>query len=128
MSIGEPKSTCSADLFVFLKEKLTDNNLFNHIHKLVGFGSDGASNMMGCKKGLVTLIQAEYPEVLGVHCIAHRLELAFKDVFKSDKAYQQLSTLLLGLYYFYKNSPKQKKNLKECMKVGYFHRYMFLCL
>ena len=36
--------------------------------KFVGFGCDGASNMMGCKSGLVTRLQECYPEVVGVHC------------------------------------------------------------
>ena len=31
--------------------------------KFVGFGCDGASNMMGCKSGLVTRLQECYPEV-----------------------------------------------------------------
>ena len=31
--------------------------------KFVGFGCDGASNMMGCKTGLVTRLQECYPEV-----------------------------------------------------------------
>ena len=31
--------------------------------KFVGFGCDGASNMMGCKTGLVIRLQECYPEV-----------------------------------------------------------------
>lgn len=72
------------------------------MNKLVGFGSDGAANMMGKKTGLITLMRNDHPEIIGVHCLAHRLELAFKDVFKSDKLYTQLTTLLLGLYFFIK--------------------------
>jgi hypothetical protein len=40
-----------------------------------------------------------------------------EDALKKDKNYVQLSTLLLELFYFYKNSAKQKRNLKECVKV-----------
>ena len=115
--IGEPKSTGSADLFAFVQDKLNDNFLSNHMSKFVGFGCDGASNMMGCKSGLVTRLQECYPEVVGIHCLAHRLELSFRDVFKSNKLYGRLSTLLLGLFYFYKNSPKQRKGLRETMSV-----------
>ena len=60
--------------------------------KLVGFGSDGASNMVGVKHGLVTLIKKDYPGVVGIQCLGHRLELAFKDALKKDKTYDKLVT------------------------------------
>lgn len=115
--IGEPNSTCSTDLYTFVKDSTKENGFEKHMNKLVGFGSDGAANMMGKKTGLITLMRNDHPEIIGVHCLAHRLELAFKDVFKSDKLYTQLTTLLLGLYYFYKNSPKQRKCLKRSMEI-----------
>jgi hypothetical protein len=33
--------------------------------KCIGFGSDGASNMMGKKKGLVVLLKKDYPQIIG---------------------------------------------------------------
>lgn len=87
------------------------------MNKLVGFGSDGAADMMGKNTGLITLMQNDHPEIIGVNCLAQSLELAFKDVFESDKLYLQLTTLLLGLYYYYKNNPKQRKCLKRSMEV-----------
>jgi hypothetical protein len=35
--IWEPKSTGSADLFAFVRDKLNDNFLSNHMSKFVGF-------------------------------------------------------------------------------------------
>ena len=61
--IDEPQSTSSEDMFAFVNEKLNENYLTNHMSKFVGFGCDGASNMMGCKTGLVTRLQECYPEV-----------------------------------------------------------------
>ncbi|XP_056008565.1 zinc finger protein 862-like [Ostrea edulis] len=119
LCIGEPRSTCALDLLEFVKEKIEENKLADQMHKLVGFGCDGASNMLGRHNGLVSLLKRDYVEMLGVHCLAHRLELAHKDALKDDRQYVQLSTLLLGLYYFYKNSAKQRKNLRDCMKVRY---------
>lgn len=87
------------------------------MNKLVGFGSDGAADMMGKNTGLIPLMRNDHPEIIGVNYLAHSLELAFKDVFESDKLYMQLTTLLLGLYYFYKNNPKQRKCLKRSMEV-----------
>ena len=120
LCIGEPNSTTSKDLLLFVKQKLEESELSSISAVLVGFGCDGASNMMGKNSGLVALLKVEHPEIIGIHCLAHRLELAFKDVFKNDKLYLKLTTLLLGLYYFYKNSTKQRKNLKTCMALSFY--------
>ena len=74
-------------------------------------GSDGAAVMVGRKSGVVTRLSDGLPHVLGVHCMAHRLELSFKDVAKKNLCHKNL-TLLLGLYYFYHNSPLNRANLK----------------
>jgi hypothetical protein len=42
----EPQSTSSEDMFAFLNEKLNENYLTNHMSKFVGFGCDGASNII----------------------------------------------------------------------------------
>lgn len=78
---------------------------------------------MGKKGGLVTLLQKDFPELLACHCLAHRLELSFRDVVKADKKYERLSTLLLGIFYFYKRSPKQRKNLRHTFEVFFFFRF-----
>jgi hypothetical protein len=116
--IGEPDSTCSSDLYQFVIAQMKDNGIYTGMGKLVGFGSDGASNMVGVKHGLVTLIKKDYPGVVGIHCLGHRLELAFKDALKKDKTYDKLVTLMLGMYYFYRNSPAQRKKLKKTFKVS----------
>ena len=46
--------------------------------KLVGFGSDGASVMVGKNNGVIALLRQLQPAVQGVHCAAHRMELAYK--------------------------------------------------
>lgn len=40
--IGEPSSTCATDLHAFV----LDNNLSLDLSKMVGFGCDGAVNMV----------------------------------------------------------------------------------
>lgn len=65
----------------------------------------------------MTLLERDLPELLVVHCLAHRLELSFRDVMKADPLYEKLSTLTIGLYYFYKRSPKQRKALKQTFQV-----------
>ena len=55
--IGEPESTCSSDLYQFVIAQMKDNGIYTDMGELVGFGSDGTSNMVGVKHGLVTLLQ-----------------------------------------------------------------------
>lgn len=81
-------------------------------------GSDGASNMVGRKGGLSALLRNELnSELVNVHCYAHRLELAFRDVLKKNKLYEKLMTLLVGLYYFYTNQYKNKKGLLKSIEI-----------
>lgn len=80
-------------------------------------GSDGASNMTGKNKGLAALYRHSINhELINIHCFAHRLELAFRDVVKSSKLYDRLMTLLIGLHYFYMKQYKNKQGLLETIK------------
>jgi hypothetical protein len=85
--------------------------------KLVGMGSDGASNMTGSRSGLSTLLRQRInPEIVNVHCMCHRLELAFRDTLKKSKLYDKLMTLLIGIHYFYKKSYKNKSALLNAIE------------
>ena len=80
--------------------------------KLVAVASDGASVMTGKKTGVVTRLKKDTPHLVGIHGMAHRLELAYKDAVKNNKLHQDLETLLMGLYNFYHYSPLNRSNLK----------------
>jgi hypothetical protein len=92
--------------------------------KLAALGSDGAPVMLGKNKGLISLLQGashkvipqEKNQIIGVHCLAHRLELCFKKAVKSIPLACKLDTLLLNLYYFYHNSPLQRNLLGQSFK------------
>ncbi|XP_013398487.1 E3 SUMO-protein ligase KIAA1586-like [Lingula anatina] len=112
--IGPAQSSTSKDIYNMLHEVLRGLNVEHVVRqKLVGFTADGASNMQGKTSGLVALLKEDYPCIITNHCLAHRLELAFKDCVKeaSPKLYDKCITLLLGLYYLYRKSPKSKKSL-----------------
>ena len=49
------------------------------MQKLISTITDGASMMMGRIGGVVSLIKQDAPEVIGIHCAAHNLELAFSN-------------------------------------------------
>ena len=55
-------------------------------------------------------------EIINVHCLAHRLELSFRDVLKNNKLYEKLMTLLIGLHYFYMKYYKNKSGLQSTIK------------
>ncbi|XP_025198500.1 protein ZBED8-like [Melanaphis sacchari] len=46
--------------------------------KLVGFCTDGAPAMLGCRSGLATLVKEKNPSTLTTHCVIHRQALATK--------------------------------------------------
>ena len=71
--------------------------------KLVGIASDGAAVMRGCRSGVVARLIEGLPHVVGVHCMAHRLELSFKDAANKNPCCKKIDSLLMGLYYFYHN-------------------------
>ncbi|KAG7178205.1 Zinc finger protein 862-like 2, partial [Homarus americanus] len=79
--------------------------------KLVGIGKDGASVMTGCRNGLVARLRRdlEKPKLEGIHCTAHKIELAYKDVQLAKK----VDLLLLGIYLFYEKSSLNRSMLKH---------------
>ena len=58
----------------------------NHGKKIVATGTDGASSMLGHKKGAVQQIRdvTSRQWTVGVHCSGHKIELAFKDAIKNQ--------------------------------------------
>ena len=79
--------------------------------KLVGFGSDEASKVQVVKMGVGKRLHEIHPEITLVKCLAHRMESSFKDAMKQNSQYEKVQTLLLGLYYLYKRSPKEGQRL-----------------
>ena len=49
------------------------------LKKLVALDFDGASAMMGARKGVAALLKEKNPFIIGIHCFGHRLELAYKE-------------------------------------------------
>ena len=68
---------------------------------------------MGKNGGVIAKLKNNQPLVLGILCHAHRLELAFKDALKKQPLHDKVSSLLLGLYYFYQKSSLNRSTLKR---------------
>ncbi|XP_052283054.1 zinc finger protein 862-like isoform X2 [Dreissena polymorpha] len=82
--------------------------------------------MMGIHSGVSSLLKKDWPHLVVTHCVAHRLELAFKDAMKkcAPKNYEKLTSLLMGLFYLFRRSPKQKKGLERAAEA--LHMKMLL--
>ena len=113
--MGPPVSTSASDLHKFSAEVLQENDI-QIANKLVGIACDGASNMMGCKSGFTTLYKHEFRQLFIMHCLCHRLELAFKDSIKKIKVVDKVQQVLTALYYFYHKSGKQQGQLLRVFK------------
>ena len=84
--------------------------------KLVAIGTDGASVNTGKNTGVVKRLRDEVPHLVGVHCMAHRLELPLNDAAKTVPPQKATNKLLLSLYLFYHASPFNRSNLKNSCK------------
>ena len=69
--------------------------------KVVALRTDGAAVMQGKKGGVVAPMKKDQPNLLGVHCLAHRLELTSKSIVKKTNTMKDLDQLLLDLYILY---------------------------
>ena len=80
--------------------------------KLIGFTAVGASVNRGDKNGVISILRNNHPWVIYVWCMAHRLELALKDVLQGT-SFDDVDQVLLRLYYLYENSSKKLRQLCE---------------
>ena len=90
--------------------------------RLVGVASDGAAVMMGADNGVLRLLTDGRPDIITIHCLAHRLELAFKDAVKNIKLYNDLSSLLITIFKLYRRSPLNKSKVDSKFRQMIFVR------
>ncbi|MCO5547287.1 hypothetical protein L7F22_000734 [Adiantum nelumboides] len=93
---------------------LHDNGL--DIKKLIAIATDGASVMVGHKTGVVARFQGIMPQIMGVHCIAHRQALAAKDGFVSHPhVYTFVDKVANKVYSWLGKSAKRHTKLLKIM-------------
>ena len=87
--------------------------------RLISRSLDGASVNMGDKSGVVALIKKENPAVIGVHGIAHVLELAWGDALKSKVLVNRIQVTNQKGYNHYAKSGKKRLTFKaSCTHLG----------
>lgn len=93
-------------LYIYSKRKINEQDAIHVVlkmfeldtRKLVGFGSDDCSTMMGPKSGVVMRLRCSgSPCMVGFHCPAHRLQLGILDV--AGKVHSRNMNLILGCIY-----------------------------
>lgn len=72
--------------------------------RLRGIGTDGAATMAGCNTGVVVRLKSITPSAIGVHCAAHRLNLASSQAGDSVRYVKQFKSVLRQLFDFFDNS------------------------
>lgn len=80
---------------------------------LVCANFDGASVMQGRKSGVVGHILNEIPDIIPIHCIAHKLELAVLDSTKNIPFLKRNEDTMKGIFIMYHASPKKLRGLNE---------------
>ena len=88
-----------------LKETMTEKlKLRDWTQNVICCCFDGASVNLGALSGVATRLAKEAPHIIPVHCCAHRLELAIKDVNKEVSAVPAMESTLQSVYRLYKRS------------------------
>lgn len=113
----ELKNADANGVIASINTGMIEFGLENWKSQTVAFGSDGASVYVGRLNGVVAKLRVEIPWLLGVHCIAHRLELSFLDALKDEEQLNNVQEMLQGLYKHYHYSPKALRELKELAQV-----------
>ena len=79
----------------------------------VSLAGDGASNISGHEKGLAVRFKEFAPLCVYVHCYAHRLNLAIKDLLSSIQLLRNVLGTVQEIYNFLEGSPKRSEIFKS---------------
>ncbi|XP_077634120.1 zinc finger protein 862 isoform X1 [Crocuta crocuta] len=79
---------------------------------VVGLGTDG-STMLSCRGGLVEKFQEVIPQLLPIHCVAHRLHLAVVDACGGIDLVKKCDRHIRTVFKFYQSSNKRLNELQE---------------
>ena len=84
---------------------------------LFRFGSDGAPVIDGTKTGVATRLKAINPELIAIHCRAHRVALASSKSAQEVPYMKIFESHLVSLYYQFTNSPVCEAGLNEIQEI-----------
>ena len=102
----------SADAITTRICKYLKDDIKVDMNKIRGIGTDGASTMMGCRNGVVAQLKRITPSAIGVHCAAHRLNLASSQAGESVPYINKFNVIIRQLFDFYANSAVRTAGLE----------------
>ena len=106
-------STTGEDLFVALKEKLESKNL--DLKNIVGYGSDGASNVIGAHNSVWSRIKNASNNCVLMRCICHSLDLVVQNAFELMPS--SVGFLLADIPTFFSKSALRREEFLNLFKV-----------
>ena len=84
---------------------------------LIAVSTDGASAMIGHENGFVSFLKKNIPNLITVHCVAHRESLAAADASKKLPELLYVEKIANKVYSWVQNSPKRSNELNDLLKV-----------
>jgi hypothetical protein len=93
-----------------------DNEL--DLNKMVMFTSDGASVMLGKRRGVAALLRQLIPHLSEQHCVAHREDLGLDDAWKDIPLMKEIETLLRTVYTIFCRSSVKKDKFEALAKAA----------
>ncbi|MCO5601995.1 hypothetical protein L7F22_056122 [Adiantum nelumboides] len=85
------------------------------LEKWIGFASDGASCMQGVNNGVLAKIRQKVPNIIGVHCIAHREALVVFDACDNFMEFGYLDTYANKVHAWVGRSVQRHKELEKLL-------------
>ena len=87
------------------------------ISTVTGFGSGGASAMSSNKEGVAGKLKRLNPNIISVHCIAHKLQLCVSQAAEKVKFLKEFQEMLTSMFYHFKKSALRTEKLKAVQEV-----------
>ena len=100
----------SKGIFDKIMHELENANL--DMKKLIAFGSEGRSTMVGRKKGVATLMKRVNPMLTSIHCVAHRTNLVVSDTTKKITYAKHFDGLINSIVNYFSSSSNRMEELK----------------
>ncbi len=96
LSVDKPDISHIAEAIYTIMETVSGNEdeKGQWLQKVVAFGMDGTAVMTGVKKGVVSQLRGDREYILGIHCMSHRLELAYYNAMSHNNLARKVDDLL----------------------------------
>ena len=98
-----------------IKKELSDRGVV--FSKVMGLGTDGATVMTGQNMGVTGLLLRENPQMLNVHCLAHRVALVTSQAAQYFPVLKDFQQTLTNMFYYFNESSNKVQTLEELQKI-----------